>query len=117
MKMKCQRNLSLVRSRCRNIAARTASTAIATQRPGWRTGTALIGSGRTRTLWVCALMAPAQDTDGLTAGEVIAPASTPHLARIFLYVPSVISACTADATAVAKSVWSLGRTYPYGAEA
>ncbi len=47
------------------------------------------------------------DAAGLTAGVVIAPASTPHLARIVLYVPSAISACTAPAIASAKSVWSL----------
>src|SRR5690606_1394513 len=41
-----QLNAGLVSTMCRNIAARTAITAIATQRQGWRTGTALIRPGR-----------------------------------------------------------------------
>src|SRR3990170_3555811 len=41
-----QRNPSLVSTVLTNIAASTAITATASHRPGWRTGTALIGSGR-----------------------------------------------------------------------
>ena len=43
--MKPQLKASLVTNMCTNIAARTASTAIATHRPGCRTGTALTASG------------------------------------------------------------------------
>src|SRR5690606_39366079 len=42
----CHRKLSLVSTVLTNIAASTASTATASHRPGWRTGTASIGFGR-----------------------------------------------------------------------
>src|SRR6185436_411867 len=51
-KMNFQRNWSLVTSRCTNIAVSTPITAIITHRPGCRTGTALIGSGRARSVVV-----------------------------------------------------------------
>ncbi len=38
-------NASFVTSMCANIATSTAMTASAAQRPGWRTGTARMGSG------------------------------------------------------------------------
>src|SRR3954468_13133241 len=49
-KMNFQSNWSFVSSTWANIAASTPITAMRTQRPGCRTGTALIGSGRARSL-------------------------------------------------------------------
>src|SRR4051812_2396783 len=45
-KTKCQSNALLVTNRCTSMATSTAITAIATQRPGCRTGTASIAPGR-----------------------------------------------------------------------
>ena len=55
-------------------------TAMATQRPGWRTGTASIRPGP---LLVRGALGTRSVT-GLTAKSVIAPAWTPHLSRTFL---------------------------------
>src|SRR4051812_5648546 len=51
-KMNFQSNWLLVTSTCTNIAVSTPITAMRTQRPGCRTGTALIGSGRARSVVV-----------------------------------------------------------------
>src|SRR5215213_9571178 len=59
--MKPHWNAGLVTSMWTNIATRTAMTTMATQRPGWRTGTALTVSGGTRSgvLVAVSVMAPA----------------------------------------------------------
>jgi hypothetical protein len=86
--MKPHWKAGLVTSMWTNIATRTAMTTMATQRPGWRTGTALRVSGGTRSgvLVAVSVMAPApfDRRQGLTVGLSIAPASTPHLVRIVL---------------------------------
>ncbi|GIL26563.1 hypothetical protein NUM_18170 [Actinocatenispora comari] len=67
-----------------NIAASTASTTTATQRPGWRTGTARIGSGRPRPEPVTSLdIVDYCDTDGFTVGLSILPTCTPQFFRTF----------------------------------
>src|SRR3954471_9771024 len=45
-KMNFQWKFAFVTSMCTNIAVSSRITAIATHRPGWRTGTARMGSGR-----------------------------------------------------------------------
>ncbi|WP_452176591.1 hypothetical protein [Kitasatospora saccharophila] len=45
---KSQSSAGLVSRTCSSIAPSTATTATETQRPGWRTGTALMVSGRPR---------------------------------------------------------------------
>ena len=83
--MKPQLKASLVTNMCTNIAARTASTAIATHRPGCRTGTALTASA--------VPAGPASPSSsrfhfrqshtlGLTCGSSIAPSPTPYSSRI-----------------------------------
>src|SRR5699024_873424 len=51
-----------------------------------------------------------QETCGLTAGSVMPPASTPHLERIVLYVPSAINASSAASIAAPNSACAFGRT-------
>ena len=97
------RNLGLVTTLLTSIATSTASTATATQRPGCRTGTALISSGgslppaarRGSAGWSCRPSSRAP----LITGSVIAPSETSHRSRIALYVPSAMSAFTAPSTA------------------
>ncbi len=67
--MNDHRNRSLVTSTCMNIAASTASTAIITQRPGCRTGTALIGSGRARSVCVGSVIADGVRPSGSLRGR------------------------------------------------
>src|SRR5437764_14060931 len=56
----------LVTRKCTNIATSRASAAIAAQRPGRRTGTALIGSGRARsTVVTSVLMTTRNQAEGL----------------------------------------------------
>ena len=97
---------SFVMSMCKNIETSTARTAIATQRPGCRTGTALIGSGRARSSVISCVAMPVARY-GFTADVLMPPASTPHRFRIVAYVPSSISFWTAPEIASAKSFWSL----------
>ncbi len=115
---------SFVMSMWMNIAASTMITTAPTQRHGCRTGTALIGSDRARSgveSVMCDSLGHSCESDrpdqgvGFTVGLVMAPTCTPHLVRIWLYVPSAINSLTALATAPAKSVWSFGRTKPYSA--
>ncbi len=74
---------SLVSRELTAIAARTASTATASHRPGWRTGTALIGSGRGAAAAVASPVGAA--TAQLRISDVgMAPSPTDHLSRIFL---------------------------------
>src|SRR5262245_51178335 len=78
-------NALLVTSRWTNMPTSKAMTAIATQRHGCRTGTALIASGRARSVVDCIVIQPAcQEAGGLTDTDEagIAPAWTPQFVRI-----------------------------------
>lgn len=85
----------LVKRALSSIAASRAMTTAPAQRPGWRTGTALMVSGRPFaafplsrefTVWPRGResQAEGQLTAPLTVDLSIAPASTPHLERICL---------------------------------
>ncbi len=76
-----------------SATATTSTIAAATQRPGWRTGTARISSGRPVCLGDLVTRAPttAQLIAPLIFGFVIAPDWIPHFSRIFTYVPLAIS--------------------------
>src|SRR5829696_4053741 len=99
------------------MATSTASTATPTQRPGWRTGTALISSGAGPVPVVVLTVGPrpTQPAAPLMTGSVIAPVCTPHCSRIALYDPSATRAFTAPRTAslVVPAVFGIAR--PYGA--
>ena len=88
-----------VRNECTSIATSTAMTATATQRPGCRTGTAWSGRAGPASVWSATITR--QPAAPLIFDVVIAPPETLHLSRIALYVPSVISACTAPWIALA----------------
>ena len=116
---------------CTNIATRTSTTAAASHRPGWRTGTALISSGgpvrsgglrRARCrhsvlrlrLIGRPILAGGQLVAPLMAGLEMAPACTPHLSRIFMYVPSAMRCFRAASTGLAIPLF-FGIAIPYGA--
>ena len=110
-----------------SIAARTTMTTLATQRPGWRTGTILgfgpvpgataVTAGREQDArWVRSsvgtgpVRAP-QLVAPLITDEVTAPDCTPHLVRIWVYTPLAMSALTAACTGAAMP-FPLGRARP-----
>jgi hypothetical protein len=114
---------------CTSIATRRSTTAAASHRPGWRTGTALISSGgpvrppvsAVRDIVTCAPGAATvpgpragQLIAALIAGLEMAPACTPHLPRIFVYVPSDMRCLTAASIGSAIPLF-LGIAIPYGA--
>src|SRR5689334_15094462 len=105
-------NAGFVTSMCTNIADTSTTPALATHRPGWRTGIALT-SARVDAVGVVVSVIVSPDYDvagGLTWGLLIAPSPTYHASRIFLYVPSLMSALRAPASASAKAMSFLGTT-------
>ncbi len=105
--MNDQSNAGLVSIMLTNIAASTRMIAMATHRPGCRTGTAWIRPGPVVVL---------HGGQGLTAKLGIAPASLPQLERIFLYAAGGVERLEArSAMAWANAVSDLATTTPYGA--
>ena len=104
---------------CTNIATSTSTTAAASHRPGWRTGTALISSGGAvrpavsvvrGVVTLCSgcgswgpdwMLAGGQLAAPLMAGLEMAPSCTPHLSRIFMYVPFAMRCSRAASTGLA----------------
>ncbi len=119
----------LVTSVCTNIATSTSTTAAASHRPRWRTGTALISSGGAvrpagsvvRGVVIlcsgCRSWGPDQMPAGgqlaapLMAGLEMAPSCTPHLSRIFMYVPFAMRCFRAASTGLAMPSF-LGMAIP-----